>query len=217
MALKRKHFILSLLILALVAGLVSAAYVTLSWRSVHSKGDNRYVAAFNDTQSKQLPAARKGAFPGAPLKNRESVQDVMEHLVEVRSCRNYLVAPLTHSVPYLTPGAKAELDSIAMDFRGKVKEKGLPRCRLVVTSLLRVSEDVDSLRKKNANAVSNSTHMYGTTFDIAWSRYQCASPKADGDEYLELLAEVLKEHRKNGRIFVKYETRQRCFHITVRK
>ena len=111
--------------------------------------------------------------------------------------------------------AKLELDSIAYDFKQRLIQKGLPSSRLIVTSLLRVSEDVEQLRENNANSVSNSTHLYGTTFDISWNAYQCVSRKAKGEDYLRVLAEVLQEHQKKKKAFVKYETNQRCFHITA--
>ena len=212
MAIKRGLVLLMAICVCLII-----AFIVSDHLYVYSNGNKQYVSIFNDSQSKQLPAAKKGAFKSAPLKNRDSLKNVpRSELEKVSSCRSYKVAKLTHSVPYLTPKAKHELDTIAYDFKQKVNQKGLPNCRLLVTSLLRVNEDIEHLRENNANSVTNSTHLYGTTFDISWNAYPCINRKTKGDEYLKVLAEVLQEHKQKQKVYVKYETRQRCFHITAR-
>ena len=211
---KRKFILFFLFVLA---GCAVLAYWAMNHMFVYCEGDNRFVSVFSDSQSKQLPIAKKGAFDGAPLKNRDSLCTVpTQQLVKVHSCHLYKVARLTHSMSFLTPKAKEELDAIAIDFQQKVKQHGLPRCRLLITSLLRTQEDVERLKESNPNAVSNSAHLYGTTFDISWSAFQTISRRSLGADYIILLSETLKEHRDKKKVFVKYETRQRCFHITVR-
>ena len=96
--------------------------------------------------------------------------------------------------------------------------------RIIVTSVLRTEKDVKRLRRRNTNASSNSTHAYGTTFDISWKRFQKVEdedgrPMQDvGADTLKLvLAEVLRDLRRADRCYVKYEIKQACFHITTRK
>ena len=103
------------------------------------------------------------------------------------------------------------------------KKAGLPEYRIIVTSVLRSMADVQSLMKTNRNATANSAHCYGTTFDIAWSNFDRTTslPKvlvadASNEDLKSILGEVLLEERKAGRIFVKYEINERCFHITSR-
>ena len=83
--------------------------------------------------------------------------------------------------------------------------------------MLRTEEDVQGLREENQNAVEDSAHQYGTTFDISWAHFQSYNKKVDGQEYLSILSDVLRKHRKEGRVFVRYEVRQECFHITVNR
>ena len=212
----KRRKILLFIILAL-AGCIALAFWAMNHQYVYCEGSNQYVSLFNDSQSKQLPSAKTGAFDGAPLKNRDSVSAVpTQQLIKVHSCRYYKVTRLTHSMAFLTPKAKEELDAIAVDFHNKVKQSGLPNCRLVITSLLRTQEDVEKLKESNTNAVTNSAHLYGTTFDISWSTYQAISRNPFGPDYIKLLSETLKEHRDKQKVYVKYETRQKCFHITVR-
>ena len=71
----------------------------------------------------------------------------------------------------------------------------------------------------NPNASDNSAHCYGTTFDISYTRY---FREKETDEFMQpfeltkVLGEVLRDHRNAGKILVKYEKKEHCFHITVR-
>ncbi|MBR0500637.1 MAG: hypothetical protein IJJ72_06540 [Bacteroidales bacterium] len=213
----KKRKIILFILLALT-GFIALAYLAMNHLYVYCEGDNHYVSLFNDAQSKQLQAAKNAAFIGAPLKNRSALCTIpTQQLEKVHSCRYYKVTRLTYSMSFLTPKAKEELDAIAVDFHNKVKQNGLPKCRLLVTSLLRTQEDIEELKESNSNAVTNSAHLYGTTFDISWSAYQTISQKPLGPDYIKLLSETLKEHRNKKKVYVKYETRQKCFHITVRE
>ena len=85
--------------------------------------------------------------------------------------------------------------------------------------------DVKRLRRHNQNASENSTHRYGTTFDISYWHY-VKVPELRGRPYEDVppeylratLGQVLKDlHDTPGTCYVKYEKKQSCFHITVRK
>ena len=195
---------------------LGCVFLYLSHIYVSSDGDKQYSAAFNDLQSRHLPVAKKNAFKTAPFQDRDSFSSQGQDLRKIRSNRYYKVARLTHSLPYLTSHTEEELRSIARDFQVRNTQNDLPYSRLLVTSLLRTTEDINCLRKVNANSVLDSPHLYGTTCDIAWSLYQCPKRSSDGNQYLASLADVLKEHRDAGKIYVRYETKERCFHITVR-
>ena len=90
--------------------------------------------------------------------------------------------------------------------------------------MLRTEADVARLRKGgNINASENSTHRYGTTFDLSYWRY-VKVPELRGrpyedvpPEYLRaVLSQVLKDlHDEKGVCYIKYEKKQNCFHITV--
>lgn len=92
------------------------------------------------------------------------------------------LAPLDDTSPYyvtrwgrapLTPDALAALDAIGERFQAHLAGAGLPAVRFVVSSTLRTAEHQDRLRGTNANAArGRSSHEFGTTFDIAYRRYQ---------------------------------------------
>ena len=95
--------------------------------------------------------------------------------------------------------------------------------RLIVTSVLRTQEDVGRLRRFNGNATENSCHLYGTTFDICYNRYETLEDPngphrraVRNDTLKYVLSEVLRDMRQQGRCFIKYEVKQGCFHMTVR-
>ena len=121
-------------------------------------------------------------------------------------------------MPYLVPSARMLLDDIAILFNSKLHAK-YPNAdyRIIVTSLLRTEEDIKKLRRRNRNATENSCHRYGTTFDIAYQKYdKTGNVTVSESELKHFLAQALYDLRRQERCYVKYERRQRCFHITVR-
>ncbi|MBO5960813.1 MAG: hypothetical protein J6P99_03085 [Paludibacteraceae bacterium] len=178
-----------------------------------------YHQKFNDLQTSQLKAAKAKGLETVP-ESRQQVTAMRRQLRKVESNSNYVVDHLTHSVPYLTPTAAAELDSIGEEFAHILERNGLPHYRFYVTSVLRTKQDVESLRKSgNINASPNSCHCYGTTFDLAYTRFDKArwgGNYMNEDNLKLVLGQVLLNRQRRGRIYVKYEKKQSCFHITCR-
>ena len=115
----------------------------------------------------------------------------------------------------------SELDRIGKDFADILHRNGLPHYRFYVTSILRTNEDIELLQKSgNINATNQSCHCYGTTFDIAYFRFDKVSRTHEymhQDNLKLVLGQVLLNEQRAGRIYVKYEWKQACFHVTVRK
>lgn len=179
-----------------------------------------YKRKFNDLQSKQYAVASKIGLPRPP-KDREDAASMRNKLVEVKTNRNYIVDDLTHSAPYLIPSAKKELDAIGEEWADILQRNGLPHYRFYVTSILRTQESIRHLQKSgNINSVTTSCHCYGTTFDLAYMRFDKVTRTSDymhQDNLKLVLGQVLLNHQRAGKIYVKYEAKQSCFHITVRK
>ena len=184
--------------------------------------DVRYAREFNDKNDIQLEVAQKIGVPS--VADREEAEKLKSRLVKLEATDTYVIDSLTHSIPYLIPSAKALLDDIGSVFRDSLSAKGLNPYKLVVTSVLRTEEDVKKLRKRNVNASENSTHRYGTSFDLSYWRY-VKIPELRGRPYEDVppeylratLGQVLKGFHDSGdRCFIKYEKKQNCFHITVR-
>ena len=182
-----------------------------------------YATLFNDQNGVQLKSARKFGIKQA-LKNRDAADEIKDCLVQIKNNSHYNIAKLTHSIPYLTDGAAGLLDMIGKNFLDSLESKGLNPNRIIVTSVLRTQEDIKKLQKSgNPNAVKNSAHCYATTFDIAYAYYDktwfknfrfCES--VEPETLKKVLGEVLRDLRKQKKCYVKYEIKQRCFHITTR-
>lgn len=185
--------------------------------------DVKFAQEFNDINDVQLAVAQAIGVP--PVKNREEAERLKTKLVKLEATDTYVIDSLTHSIPYLIPSAKELLDDIGRVFQDSLSAKGLNPYKLVVTSVLRTEEDIAKLSKSNINATENSTHRYGTTFDLSYWRY-VKIPDLRGRPYEDVppeylratLSQVLKDiHDQGNRCFVKYERQQNCFHVTVRK
>ena len=173
-----------------------------------------YKTAFPDSQSVQIIAANRWGVK--PVKNREDAEQRKRELVYVGESPYYHVDRLSSSIPYLVPRAAVLLQDIGQAFYDSLYVKGVPLHQLIVTSVLRSMEDVSRLQRHNPNATENSCHLYGTTFDICYNRYQPIAREVRNDTLKWVLSEVLRDKREEGRCYVKYEVKQGCFHLTVR-
>lgn len=235
MKLKRVHFRLFLVLLTALLfflGVRSLVQSVKDWRWRHAGPienhpvriwDVQFAKEFNDLNDKQLAVAQAIGVP--PVQDRGAAEKMKKKLVEITDNDLYVVADLTHSIPFLIPSAADLLDRIGRNFRDSLEAKGLNPNKLVVSSVLRTEEDVRKLRSGgNVNASENSTHRYGTTFDLSYWRY-VKVPELRGREYADVppehlratLSQVLKDLHDEGACYVKYEKKQNCFHITVRK
>ena len=180
-----------------------------------------FKACFPDTQAVQLTAAMK--YGVKRVKNREDAENRKNELVYVGANPYYHIDPLYSSIPYLVPRAAVLLQDIGQAFFDSLYVKGIPLHRPIVTSVLRSEADVVKLRRHNGNATENSCHLYGTTFDICYNRYETvenpngpARRPVRNDSLKYVLSEVLRDMREQGRCYIKYEVKQGCFHMTVR-
>lgn len=175
---------------------------------------NKVERTFNDLQSKQIVAAKRLGV--TPLNGRKDVAKYLDKsgvkLTKISSNSLYYVRNLAHSVPYLIPEAETLLSDLAREFQRISGSKS----RFEVTSVLRTKEDVKKLQGVNANATTNSCHCYATTFDISYVHFRTDKfdPKSNA-ELREALSQAVSNLRKQGRCYVKFEQKQKCYHITV--
>jgi Family of unknown function (DUF5715) len=183
------------------------------------------VDYYKDLNATHLKYAKANGIKGFKSNKefRQQIDDLVDDdkLVKVETCDYYVVDKLTHSHPYLTPEAAELLEDIGKRFQEKLENNDLKIRYYQVTSLLRTGESQRGLSRSNVNASSNSSHLYGTTFDITYARVftrprlQKSAEIADGPA-IRLLSEAIGELRKEGRCVVVTERKERCFHITVR-
>lgn len=171
---------------------------------------------FDDVNDTHLTAAQKHGIK--PVSSRDNLKT--KHLTKIITCDEYKVGNLTHSIPYLTESSANLLKEIGTRFQQELKKQGIIKHRIIITSVLRTKEDIGKLRKVNGNASGNSAHQYATTFDISYVRYDRQSiwgKSTKNEQLANILGKVLSELRNEGRCYIKYERKQRCFHITSRK
>lgn len=176
-----------------------------------------YSTLFADLNDAHLSAAKNFGIAEVHKVPAQAERD--PDLVRVQDTKYYELDKLRYSMALLTRGAADELERISKAFCDSLKSKNLLDYKLVVSSLLRTEEDVVRLRRSgNPNASVNSAHCYGTTFDISYTRYACEDESTAFMQPFELtkvLGEVLRDERNAGRILVKYERKEHCFHITA--
>lgn len=180
-----------------------------------------FSGTFNDLQDTHAQSARQWGVK--PVRNRIEAEKRKDELVFIGNNPFYKIDPgMSSSIPYLVPHAASVLETIARNYLDSLHVKGIPLHKILVSSVLRTEEDVERLRRTNINASPESCHRYGTTFDIPYNRYHTVSPPNENrcavqnDTLKWILAEVLRDARKNGLCHIKYEIKQGCFHITAR-
>lgn len=227
----RIHYKKSLLPILLFAGVaITSTFsgckekdMSLKLNEPHNiRGVISYKRSFGDLNPKHLNIAQ--AIGIRPLALRKEVETLKEHLQHIVTNEYYAVDSLTHSIPYLIPGAANLLDTLGKNFLDSLTSKGLNPNKIIVTSVLRTEQDVKRLRRRNGNASKNSAHFYGTTFDVSWKRFQKIEDEdgrplqdVSSDTLKLVLSETLRDLKKAEKCYVKYELKQGCFHITTRQ
>ena len=180
-----------------------------------------FSGTFPDLQDTHAESARRWGVK--PVRNRMEAEKRKSELVFIGSNPYYKIDPgMSSSIPYLVPRAATVLEIIARNYLDSLHIKGIPMHKILVSSVLRTEEDVERLRRINVNASPESCHRYGTTFDIPYNRYHTVSPPDENRRTVQndtlkwILAEVLRDVRKDGLCHIKYEVKQGCFHITAR-
>ena len=179
-----------------------------------------FSKTFPDQNDVQLLAAQKWGVK--PVSNRADAEKRKAELVYIGSNPYFHIDKLNNSIPYLVPRASILLQDIGRNFFDSLQCKGIPLHKIIVTSVLRTTDDVARLRQRNSNATQNSCHLYGTTFDICYNRYMTVEAPGENrrsvrnDTLKWVFSEVLRDIRENNRCYIKYEVKQGCFHITVR-
>ncbi|WP_243348973.1 DUF5715 family protein [Parabacteroides sp. FAFU027] len=188
-------------------------------RMFHINDFHNFSRTFNDLNEKQLQAAHLIGI--SPIASREEAEKKLDKLKEVKDCDLYNVDSLTNSVPFLVNKAACLLDTIGTNFQDSLGKKNAPKYKLIITSILRTHDDIKKLHQKNGNSTLNSAHLFGTTVDVAYTRYEKLDPEHEltdvpEDKLKAVLAEVLRDLQKGGKCYVRYEVKQGCFHITAR-
>lgn len=171
--------------------------------------------AMRDSNYLHVAAGRQYGI--TPINEPFDILDLQTPLVHITSCETYYVDSLRHSYPYLVPMAATLLHNIGQAFNDTLRSRGGGSYRIKVTSLLRTPHSISRLRRVNRASVQESSHQFGTTFDVSFANFICDAqtvPRTQAD-LKNLLAEILQAFRSRGECLVIYEHRPGCFHITA--
>lgn len=139
------------------------------------------------------------------LRNLESVGV----LKKITTNDYYIVRDMDHSDPLLLTKAVDLLNNIGRLYKSEIDKAGLKYVPFEITSATRTIESVKRLQKGNENAIKNSAHLKGKTFDIGYINF------ANYPQQRALFIQVLKSFKEEKKCFVKFEVSQKCFHLTV--
>lgn len=188
-----------------------------------------------------VAAAERLGIKGIASMEEASALSGRDELVRIQNGSLYMIQDLDFSVPYLVPSGASLLDQIGEGFQRRLAEEGLPPYQFVITSVTRTREHQQALQRVNINAAKESSHEYGTTFDVHYNKfgYEGRPQVPDSsDIYEDVLAEELAEAFVEftdeyseqlkavlGRVLIRlqdrgvamtiYERRQPVFHVTV--
>jgi hypothetical protein len=136
--------------------------------------------------------------PGGYMKSgKDIVKNVWKgKLVKVEANEYFVLDTMYYSYPFLTPDARNFIDELGFRFHRKLENTHL----------------------RNRNAITRSSHLHGTSFDISYKQFfgdRIYTPMELS--YLhDILAETLYEMRESRKCWVTYEVWQTCFHVVVR-
>lgn len=179
-----------------------------------------FEVSFPDQNDVQLLAAEKWGVK--PVADSADASRHLSSLVYIGANPYFHIDRLRDSSPFLVPRAAVLLQDIGRNFFDSLQVKRIPLHKIIVTSVLRTKADVAKLQKKNSNATTNSCHLFGTTFDVAYNRYKTVEAPGEhrrevrNDTLKWVLAEVMRDMRERNRCLIKYEVKQGCWHITVK-
>ena len=166
-------------------------------------------------------------------------------LVPLVDSEYYVVRILEHSKPFVRPLLHDRIDEVGRRFQAALAEAGLPPYRLAISSALRTADLQADLQQSNRNAATGrSSHEYGASVDLVYTRYALWPTAADSldvpfadpatataqrlatrwaddlagtydDRLFGVLARVLGQMQDEGRLLVLLEDEQPVFHITI--
>ncbi len=163
------------------------------------------------------------SFRNGPGGFMKSGRDIVKYvnqgkLVKVEINEYFELDTMFYSYPFLTPKSRNFIDDLGFRFQRKLENTRLQCTRFLLTSILRTTKSIKRLKKRNRNAITKSSHLHGTSFDISYTQFFTDTVLTETEKLRlkDVLAETLFELREAGKCWVTYEMWQTCFHVVVR-
>jgi hypothetical protein len=129
-------------------------------------------------------------------------------LKKIETTELFIVTKAQYSRPYILPNGHRFIHDLSNNYYKKCKTNSIKYIPFTISSVTRSHESVNKLMKNNGNAIRNSAHLRGKTFDISYRAFN------NNVKQTKAFIEVLNELKKQKRCYVKFE-RNGCLHITV--
>ncbi len=129
-------------------------------------------------------------------------------LVKIQTNESFIVRDAKFSRPYLLPKTKDFLADLSKKYAQECRSEKINYVPFTISSVTRSLESVEKLMNGNGNAIKNSAHLKGKTFDISYRAFN------NNKKQTKVFIKALKNLRENKKCFVKFE-RNGCLHITV--
>ncbi len=212
----KKVFILLMLSVGFIFVFAKKNYLNRSFKFTMTKSVNckNCEINFNERNSIHILATKKSSLH-SPIKKEIGIRKFLKNksLIQLKEGQGYIIDKMPYSYPYLTAKTISFIDELGMEFKTACELSHLPCRPFIITSALRTKETANKLKQINSNAKTESTHLYGCTFDIAWSRF--GHGNNPDQEMLDILIPCLKNMQNKRKCRIKFERNQACFHITA--
>jgi hypothetical protein len=145
-----------------------------------------------------------------PQKKDQDLDNLLQsgNLIQLETNSFYTIKKAHHSRPYVLSTAQLFIQDLSKKYSKKCSSDSLKYIPFTISSVTRSHESVQKLMNNNNNAIKNSAHLKGKTFDVSYRAFN--KNKKQSKAFIE----ALKELRAQKRCFVKFE-RNGCLHITV--
>jgi len=221
---KKTIIILSILILTFLGVYIFKPHLVDKIITSFKKSINCVEYEKKDSHSKltdlQDSYIKSASRNGISKCDNENDLFINSELIKIEKSNFFIIDNLTHSYPYLTEDGKNLLNKIGVDFNLKISNSDLKDTKFIVTSLTRTKESIDRLQKSgNKNSKTESAHLYGECFDLAYRRFSNCNVKLKPchlNYMKEVLAGVIYGLKKNKKCWAKTESIQSCFHVISR-
>ena len=129
-------------------------------------------------------------------------------LVKLKTDSLFIIRKTRFSRPYILPKGLSFIQDLSEQYYKKCASDNIKYVPFTISSLTRSIESIDELMDNNANAIKNSAHLRGKTFDISYKAFN------NNPKQTKAFIDVLEKLKTQNRCFVKFE-RNGCLHITV--
>ncbi len=176
---------------------------------------NRLIIPKTEEKSSYMKHLEAAASYGwSPIESTTQLQQLISErkLVEVTERKGFTLATnMSHSAYYLTDEANRFLQELGEVY---ALHAGIGNT-FTVTSLTRMVKRQKALMRTNVNAVSESSHSYGCSFDISYVRFNGQRGRNRKQE--KILEDILLDYQTKNRILFIKEKNIPCFHVTVNR